>query len=160
MAFRPTGLWFRGDGVLAMTGKMAELGEFNVVLRRALMLAGNDPLEAVRVLEEGLRAARERGAAPAIAALAKNAALVCYTVGSLELSARYYEEAQASSPSDATLWLVSGEVRLAMGQKDAAKQDYAHALVLARQSGDSEMAALADVAAGKVDGHEGSHGPE
>ena len=50
---------------------MAELGEFNVVLRRALVLAGNDPFEAVRVLEEGLGAARERGAIPAVAMLAK-----------------------------------------------------------------------------------------
>jgi len=124
------------------------------------MLAGNDPAEAVRVLEEGLRAARERGAASAIAALAKNAAAVCYTVGSLELSARYYEEAQASSPSDATLWLASGDARLAMGQKDSAKHDYAQALALARQSDDSEMADLAEVAAAKVDGHESSHGSE
>jgi tetratricopeptide (TPR) repeat protein len=133
---------------------MVELSEFNALLRRALSIAGSDPLEAVRALEEGLGAARQRGAAAAIAVLAKNAGAICYSIGNLEQSARYYGEAQARSPSDATLWLASGDVRLAMGQEDAAKQDYEQALTLARQNGDSEMAELAEAAAAKIDGRQ------
>jgi len=133
---------------------MIEIGEFKVVLRRALVLAGSDPHEAVRALEEGLVAARQRGTPVAVAVLAKNAAAICYTAGRLELATRYYEEAQASSPSDATLWIASGEVRLTMGHEDAAKHDYTQAVALARQSGDTEMADLAESAAAKIGGRD------
>lgn len=121
-----------------------ELSERHALIRDALVLADEDAVAAIRMLEQDLATTNS---ASDRAAIAKHAAVICHATGNLERAVWFYGQSLASDPNDAYAHLAVGQIYRELGQPDEARRAFSACLAIVEKSDEPE---LLEVAKGEI----------